>query len=437
MAASGRISRLWLAILAWPLPWIAAAQARRGRRLCTRSGVGQRPLRSQDPDEDAEEEIVVQLASQAFVMNDDQFDQWVFGAPRNSRAGRNKLDSLLTLEVDEVAQSVQPVGACRRRSWCWPDGAISSGSSSKVEEKRKKFDKVKTDQNKVSEIYQELVPLQATLHSGLFNDGSFYAKTLKTVLSGSEAPVPGGCAGEESASAIAPRSSWSSPSSTSPSDFATPSGGKLVELILSETQPPERLRTVRLLPRAVPGWQDPRGQAQAALRGQAVGLSAAPAEPGTRHGAVPPHPGFASRQGARPGDRRRVSRRPCASRSRGRTTFPPTCSRRRRVNKQPSTQDRADQEGTTKTDSRDRWTPRALAATVDRRCDRPRSWLCPSACRPGPRRSFPARSSARSSPATFARCTIAACSTWPRSRARRATGPAAATRTAPGRSAWA
>ena len=38
-------------------------------------------------------------------MTEDQFDQWVFGAPRNSRAGRNKLDSLLTLEVDEVCRT--------------------------------------------------------------------------------------------------------------------------------------------------------------------------------------------------------------------------------------------------------------------------------------------------------------------------------------------
>ena len=69
---------------------------------------GQPPV-EQDADEEAEANDAVQLASPSFVMNDDQFDQWVFGGPRNSRAGRNKLDSLLTLQVDDVAQDVQPV----------------------------------------------------------------------------------------------------------------------------------------------------------------------------------------------------------------------------------------------------------------------------------------------------------------------------------------
>ena len=53
----------------------------------------------------------------------------------------------------------------------------------RVEEKRKKFDKVKTDQNKIGEIYQELLPLQMALNAGLFGEDSFHAKMVKRVLS--------------------------------------------------------------------------------------------------------------------------------------------------------------------------------------------------------------------------------------------------------------
>src|SRR5262245_38079822 len=43
----------------------------------------------------------------AFVMNDAQFDQWVFGnmGLANAAAARNRLDSLLTLNVDDLERT--------------------------------------------------------------------------------------------------------------------------------------------------------------------------------------------------------------------------------------------------------------------------------------------------------------------------------------------
>ena len=140
---------------------------------------------------------MVQPVRGVWVMTDDQFDQWVFGGPRNSRAGRNKLDSLLTLQVDDVARVCRLSEPQKKKLLLAGRGDIKRFFE-KVEEKRKKFDKVKTDQNKIGEIYQELVPLQAVLNSGLFNEGSFYSKTLKTVLSDEEkAKVPGARPREE------------------------------------------------------------------------------------------------------------------------------------------------------------------------------------------------------------------------------------------------
>jgi hypothetical protein len=141
---------------------------------------------SADADDEADEAVIVQPARGVWVMTDDQFDQWVFGAPRNSRAGRNKLDSLLTLEVDDVARTCRLSEPEKKKLLLAGRGDIKRFFE-KVDEKRKKFEKLKSDQNKIGEIYQELVPLQVALNSGLFGDGSFYSKTLKRLLSNEEA----------------------------------------------------------------------------------------------------------------------------------------------------------------------------------------------------------------------------------------------------------
>ena len=135
-----------------------------------------------DVEVEEEAEVAVQANQAVFMMTDDQFDQWVFGGPRNSRAGRNKLDSLLTLQVDDVARLCTLSEAQKKKLLLAGRGDIKRFFDM-VEEKRKKFEKVKQDQNKVGEIYQELVPLQAMLNSGLFSDGSIYAKTIRKVLS--------------------------------------------------------------------------------------------------------------------------------------------------------------------------------------------------------------------------------------------------------------
>ncbi len=134
-------------------------------------------------EEDAE--AAVQPGQPVFMLTDDQFDQWVFGGPRNSHAGRTKLDSLLTLQIDDVSRICKLSDAQKRKLSLAGHGDIKRFFD-RVEEKRKKFNKVKQDQNKIGEIYQELLPLQAVLNSGLFGEGSLYAKTIRTVLSDEE-----------------------------------------------------------------------------------------------------------------------------------------------------------------------------------------------------------------------------------------------------------
>src|SRR5208283_5075319 len=113
-------------------------------------------------EEEAEANAAAQPARGVWVMTDDQFDQWVFGGPRNSKAGRNKLDSLLALQVDDVARMC-PLSEVQKKKLLLAGRGDIKRFFDKVEEKRKKFEKVKQDQTKIGEIYQELVPLKVEL----------------------------------------------------------------------------------------------------------------------------------------------------------------------------------------------------------------------------------------------------------------------------------
>ena len=144
------------------------------------------PASYDDDEDEALENEAAQRMQPVFMLNDDQFDQWIFGGPRNSGAGRNKLDTLLTLQVDDVSRTCDLSEVQKKKLLLAGHGDIKRFFDL-VDEKRRKFDKVKNDQNKIGEIYQELQPLQITLNSGLFSDGSIFSKTLKKVLAHEQA----------------------------------------------------------------------------------------------------------------------------------------------------------------------------------------------------------------------------------------------------------
>lgn len=176
----------WLAAAVALIPVVSAKESRAQGVVIVREAVAVQPPAEEDAE--ADEIAPAEPAVQAFVMNDEQFDAWVFGGngPVNSGAARrNRLESLLTLQVDNVGRACGLSDVQKRKLILAGKGDIKRFLD-KVDEKRKKFDKVKTDQNKVNEMYQELQPLQIALNSGLFNEGSIFSKTLKSALEGDQ-----------------------------------------------------------------------------------------------------------------------------------------------------------------------------------------------------------------------------------------------------------
>jgi hypothetical protein len=194
----------------------------------------------QDPaaEDDAADDAVVVQAAPVFMMNDNQFDMWVFGN-RNSGSGRNKLDSLLDLNVDDVSHTCGLSGIQQHKLLLAGRGDIKRFLD-QVDEKRKKFDKVKTDQNKIGEMYQELLPFQAAFQSGVFGEGSLYAKTLRRILGEYEDSRYQEVVRDKNRFRYRAKAELVTAQLDQTIGFRDEQRRKLVDLILSETPPPKR-----------------------------------------------------------------------------------------------------------------------------------------------------------------------------------------------------
>jgi hypothetical protein len=135
------------------------------------------PARAQDDEDEAP--LVVQQPT--FTLTDQQFDSWAFGNQGNANAVHGQLDALLTAKVAEIGRSCPLTPAQTEKLRLAGRGDIKRFFD-QVEDKRKRFQTGRYDQTRINELFQEIQPLQTVLTAGPFNDGSLFAKTLKTVL---------------------------------------------------------------------------------------------------------------------------------------------------------------------------------------------------------------------------------------------------------------
>ena len=148
-------------------------------------GSGRSALAQQiDDDEDeAPAQPVMRGGFNAFVMNDAQFDQWVFGNMGVTNAGtaRNKLDSLLTLQVDDLERTCGLTPIQKKKLLLAGRGDIKRFFD-RIDDLRKKFTKNKNDQNVFGQLWQEVQPLRNAFTTGFFDKDSIFAKAIKATL---------------------------------------------------------------------------------------------------------------------------------------------------------------------------------------------------------------------------------------------------------------
>jgi len=133
-----------------------------------------------DWDDELEPEPGV-VAQQRFVVNDATFDQWMFNQLGNAQKATEKFHTSLNVQIDSIAAACELAPEQKQKLLLAGRGDIHRFFD-QVEVCRKKFDKVKTDQNRINEIWQDIQPLQMVATAGLFDEKSLFQKVVKRTL---------------------------------------------------------------------------------------------------------------------------------------------------------------------------------------------------------------------------------------------------------------
>lgn len=122
------------------------------------------------------------MAVVEFEFGEEMFDQWLYRTNDKGQSQRARFDRLLELTVENVDRACR-LDAGQKAKLKLAGRRDVQSFVERVEVARTKFNALKKDQNAINAIMQEIQPLQQLLQRGLFADGSFFRKTLRTVLS--------------------------------------------------------------------------------------------------------------------------------------------------------------------------------------------------------------------------------------------------------------
>ena len=137
--------------------------------------------RAQGWDDEEEGEAEVVMNPHMAVYSDEQFDQWVFGGGKNLATVRTSTDSLLAMQIEEIDRACGLTEAQKTKLRLAGRGDLKRFFDV-YDEKKRKFQTLKNDQNRINEVFQEIQPLQATIAAGPFGEGSIFAKTIGKTL---------------------------------------------------------------------------------------------------------------------------------------------------------------------------------------------------------------------------------------------------------------
>ena len=118
--------------------------------------------------------------AQVFV-DEANFDQWIFQGRGDANSARQRIQSALQLQIDELHR-VCELSDAQKQKLALAGHGDTKRFFEEVEAVREKFRAVQNDANAFNGIWQHIQPLQQKLSRGLFGETSFFAKTLKKTL---------------------------------------------------------------------------------------------------------------------------------------------------------------------------------------------------------------------------------------------------------------
>lgn len=136
------------------------------------------------PDDRVEAPRAEQAAAAAqvqFNIAPENFDQWVFPGVRNASGAKERLQSQVKLQLDELTRHCGLTPLQQKKLLLAASGDTQRFLE-EVEVVRKKFLEVRQDQNGFNAIWQEIQPLQMKQAAGLYGASSIFGKTLQKTL---------------------------------------------------------------------------------------------------------------------------------------------------------------------------------------------------------------------------------------------------------------
>ena len=116
-----------------------------------------------------------------FAFPEDQFDQWVYGRKASKKQHRERLDALVSLQLDRYDRMYQLSPKQKDLLRLAAQGDIKRLEDA-VEIARKKFNVIRFDQQKFNEIWQDIQPLQTKINNGVFDESSLLHKITPRIL---------------------------------------------------------------------------------------------------------------------------------------------------------------------------------------------------------------------------------------------------------------
>ena len=146
------------------------------------------PAIAQDDEEDeapAKAAVGFPQVQANFGIADANFDAWVYSG-RVVGDAHDWFSARLALRMEEIDRACRLTDAQRSKLRLAGKGDMKRFFDI-YDEKRRKFQTLKNDQNRVNEIFQEIRPLQEIMASGAFGRGSIFDKTIHATLTPEQA----------------------------------------------------------------------------------------------------------------------------------------------------------------------------------------------------------------------------------------------------------
>ncbi|TWU47302.1 hypothetical protein Poly51_51020 [Rubripirellula tenax] len=126
-------------------------------------------------------------AAQNFMIEMEQFDQWIFGSSGDEKQTRAMIDARAELEIIRVEQST-PLRESQKEKVMLASRGDVHRFFIKVNRVRAAFRDLQADlnQNNINEAYQLAMPLQQEINKGIFGEKSLTAKTINAILDASQ-----------------------------------------------------------------------------------------------------------------------------------------------------------------------------------------------------------------------------------------------------------